>query len=220
MGTPSMTSLVGPETRPAESKIKRRDFLYLTTTATALVGTAAALWPLVDSMNPAADVLASGGPVDVDLANVAGGEQKIVSWRSKPMFLLHRTPRMLDLLRQKKLVSQLRDPDSQSHQQGAYADNWYRSIKPEYAVLVGICTHLGCIPELHAQPGSIGPEWPGGYFCPCHGSKYDFAGRVYQGVPAPLNLPVPPYRFVSETVIRLGQNPPGSNFSLSSVEQL
>ncbi len=118
------------------------------------------------------------------------------------------------------LISELRDPNSEHDQQPAYADNRSRSIKPEYAVLVGICTHLGCIPQLRARRGSVGPNWPGGYFCPCHGSRYDFAGRVYKGVPAPLNLPVPPYDFVSDTVIRLGENPKGSNFSLNSVEQL
>jgi len=220
MATVSTTNRARSGTRPGQDQIKRRDFLYLTTAATALIGTATAVWPLVDSMNPAADVLAGGGPLEVDLSKLAAGDQKIVSWRSKPMFILRRTPQMLALLREKQLVSQLRDPNSEQHQQAAYADNWYRSLKPEYAVLVGICTHLGCIPELRPQPGSIGPDWLGGYFCPCHGSKYDFAGRVYKGVPAPLNLPVPPYRFTSDTVIRLGENPPGSNFSLSSVEQL
>jgi ubiquinol-cytochrome c reductase iron-sulfur subunit len=220
MATASMTDRAGYGRRTGKDLIKRRDFLYLTTAATALVGSAAGLWPLINSMEPSADVLASGGPVDVDLTKLGAGEQKIVPWRSKPMFVLHRTPQMLDLLREKSLISELRDPNSDHDQQPAYADNWSRSIKPEYAVLVGICTHLGCIPELRAQRGSVGPNWPGGYFCPCHGSRYDFAGRVYKGVPAPLNLPVPPYDFVSDTVIRLGENPKGSNFSLNSVEQL
>jgi ubiquinol-cytochrome c reductase iron-sulfur subunit len=220
MASVSSTNQARSGTEPQEDQIKRRDFLYMTTAATALIGTAAALWPMIDSMNPSADVLAGGGPVDIDVSGLSAGDQKLVSWRSKPMFILRRSPQMLDLLREKQVVSLLRDPNSEQHQQAAYADNWHRSIKPEYAVLVGICTHLGCIPELQPRPGSVGPGWLGGYFCPCHGSKYDFAGRVYKGVPAPLNLPVPPYRFTSDTVIRLGENPPGSNFSLSSIEQL
>jgi ubiquinol-cytochrome c reductase iron-sulfur subunit len=220
MATLSDTNPAPSGTGAEQDQIKRRNFLYMTTAATALIGSATAIWPLIDSMNPSADVLAGGGAVDVDLSKLSPGDQKVVSWRSKPMFILRRTPQMLDLLREKQLVSRLRDPNSEQHQQAAYADNWHRSIKPEYAVLVGICTHLGCIPELQPRPGSIGPAWLGGYFCPCHGSKYDFAGRVYKDVPAPLNLPVPPYRFASDTVVRIGENPPGSTFSLSSVEQL
>jgi ubiquinol-cytochrome c reductase iron-sulfur subunit len=220
MATVSTTNRARSAARPGQDEIKRRDFLYLTTAATALIGTATAAWPLIDSMNPAADVLAGGGPLDVDLTKVAAGDQKIVSWRSKPMFILHRTPQMLALLREKQLVSQLRDPNSEQHQQAAYADNWYRSLKPEYAVLVGICTHLGCIPELQPRPGSVGPGWLGGYFCPCHGSKYDLAGRVYAGVPAPYNLPVPPYTFVNDKKIRIGENPKGANFDFGSILQI
>jgi ubiquinol-cytochrome c reductase iron-sulfur subunit len=107
-------------------------------------------------------------------------------------------------------------------QQAPYAANWHRSIKPEFGILVGICTHLGCIPMFYPQPNASAPttDWPGGYFCPCHGSKYDAAGRVFSGVPAPYNLPVPPYRFVSDSTIRVGENPPGSNFDFASIRQL
>jgi hypothetical protein len=112
------------------------------------------------------------------------------------------------MLQDKRDTSLLGDPGSTAHQQPHYAQNWHRSIEPEHLVVVGICTHLGCIPKLEAQVGgSFGANWPGGYFCPCHGSKYDLAGRVFSGVPEPYNLPVPPYHFVSKTAIRIGENP-------------
>ncbi|MGH7001054.1 MAG: ubiquinol-cytochrome c reductase iron-sulfur subunit, partial [Stellaceae bacterium] len=112
-------------------------------------------------------------------------------------------------------------PKSDVLQQPPYATNWHRSIKPEYLVLVGICTHLGCIPEFTPQlGGSLGPAWPGGYFCPCHGSRYDLSGRVFSGVPAPYNLPVPPYHFLNDTTVRIGDNPPNSTFDFDSIEQI
>jgi ubiquinol-cytochrome c reductase iron-sulfur subunit len=116
----------------------------------------------------------------------------------------------------------LADPDSKQVQQAPYATNWHRSIKPEYSVLVGICTHLGCIPLFYPTPSATAPvpSWPGGYFCPCHGSKYDAAGRVFSGVPAPYNLPVPPYRFVNDTTIRVGENPTDSAWNFDSIRQL
>ena len=142
-------------------------------------------------------------------------------WRSRPIFIMRRTPEELQKLQSPQEASELRDPNSSELQQPDYAKNWHRSAKPEILVLVGICTHLGCIPGFIPQPGGeLGPSWQGGYFCPCHGSRYDLAGRVFQGVPAPLNLPVPPYTFVSDTVVRIGENPAGSNFDLNSVEQL
>jgi ubiquinol-cytochrome c reductase iron-sulfur subunit len=120
------------------------------------------------------------------------------------------------------MVGLLSDPNSRVAQQPAYAQNWHRSVKPEIAVLVGICTHLGCVPNYMPKPdaSSPSPNWPGGYFCPCHGSKYDLAGRVYSGVPAPYNLPVPPYIFVNDKMLRIGENPPGTTFDLSSVVQM
>ena len=121
-----------------------------------------------------------------------------------------------------KLLSQLSDPNSQQMQQPPYAANATRSIKPEFGVLVGICTHLGCIPMFYPQPNLTSPvsNWLGGYFCPCHGSKYDPAGRVFSGVPAPYNLPVPPYTFVNETTIRVGENPSGTAWDFGSIRQL
>jgi ubiquinol-cytochrome c reductase iron-sulfur subunit len=178
--------------------------------------------PLIAQMNPDASTLAAGGPVDLDVGKIEPGQQVVIRWRERPIFVFHRTPQNLQTLQDQRLLSQLADPNSSQLQQGPYAANWHRSIKPEFGVLVGICTHLGCIPIFYPQPNASAPttDWPGGYFCPCHGSKYDGAGRVFSGVPAPYNLPVPPYRFVSESTIRVGENPPGSNFDFASIRQL
>lgn len=205
-----------------EPGVKRRDFLHIATGAMAAVGAALAAWPFIDQMNPSAAVLAAGAPMSIDLSKIEPGQQIVVMWRSKPIFIVHRTPAILAELKSPSLLGRLRDPQSEEHQQPAYADNWSRSLKPDYLVLVGICTHLGCIPEFHPNPGepSLGANWPGGYFCPCHGSRYDLAGRVFQGVPAPLNLPVPPYHFANDTTLIIGENPPGQSFDLGSVEQL
>lgn len=199
----------------------RRDFLVLAASAMGAVGAASAAVPLISSMEPARDTLAAGAPVDIDISHIQPGQQIVVLWRSRPIFIVHRTDDELKTLQSQQDTSALRDPDSAVLQQPEYAKNWHRSIKPEILVLVGICTHLGCIPGFNPAPGGdLGPSWLGGYFCPCHGSRYDLAGRVFQGVPAPLNLPVPPYTFVSDTVIRIGENPAGSNFDLNAVEQL
>ncbi len=200
--------------------VNRRDFLYIATGAMAVVGTALAAWPLIDQMEPDASVLAAGGPLTVDLSKIEPGQQVLVRWRSRPIFIVRRTDAALKELKNPNLLDRLRDPNSDQRQQPAYAKNWSRSIKPEFLVLVGICTHLGCIPDFKPDLHAMGPEWPGGYFCPCHGSKYDLAGRVFQGVPAPLNLPVPPYHFASETSLVIGENPTGSTFTLSEVETL
>jgi ubiquinol-cytochrome c reductase iron-sulfur subunit len=142
-------------------------------------------------------------------------------WRRQPVFVLHRTAAQLQVLQESNDIRQLRDPNSEVLQQPEYAKNWHRSIKPEYLIVVGICTHLGCVPRYEPQPGgTLGPDWLGGYFCPCHGSRYDLAARVFTGVPAPYNLPVPPHRFLSESKVRIGENPPGSAFEFSSIVQL
>jgi len=200
----------------------RRDFLYIATATAGAVGGATTLIPLIDQMNPDASTLAAGGPVDLDLSKVEPGQQVVLRWRDRPIFLVHRSPQILQTLQDPKLLAELADPQSSERQQPSYADNWHRSIKPEFGVLVGICTHLGCIPKFDPLPNATEPaaNWLGGYFCPCHGSKYDLAGRVFRDVPAPYNLPVPPYRFVSDTTIRIGENPPGSNFDFSSIREL
>lgn len=200
----------------------RRDFLFLATGAMGAVASGAMLVPLIDQMNPDASTLAAGGPVDIDLSKLAPGQNVIVKWRAHPIFVLRRPEALLKTLQNPEIVALLSDPNSRQRQQPSYAQNWHRSIKPEYLALIGICTHLGCIPQSFPQPSETTPtaNWPGGYFCPCHGSKYDLAGRVYRGVPAPLNLPVPPYRFVSDTVLRIGENPPGETFDLADIQQL
>ncbi len=200
----------------------RRDFLYIATGTVAAVGAAATLVPLVAQMNPDASTLAAGGPVELDVTKIEPGQQVAVRWREHPIFVFNRTPQTLAMLQDPKLASLLSDPKSEVPQQPPYAANWHRSIKPEYAVLVGICTHLGCIPLFYPSPDAATPvaNWLGGYFCPCHGSKYDAAGRVYSGVPAPYNLPVPPYRFVDDTTIRVGENPNGSHWDFGSIKQL
>lgn len=199
---------------------KRRDFLYVASGAIVAVGTAVMAWPFIDQMEPSSGVIAAGGPISVDLKSVAPGQQIVVNWRSHPIFIVNRTPALLATLRQPTLLDRLRDPNSEEIQQPPYAENWSRSIKPEFLVLVGVCTHLGCIPAFTPGPGTVDAAWPGGYLCHCHGSKYDLAGRVFQGVPAPLNLPVPPYHFANETTLVIGENPPGSDFSLSEVKQI
>ncbi len=200
----------------------RRDFLYIATGTVAAVGAVAALVPMVSQMNPDASTLAAGGPVDLDISKIEPGQQVVVRWRERPVFVFHRTPETLKTLQDPKLIAVLSDPNSQQVQQAPYATNWHRSIKPEFGVLVGICTHLGCIPLFYPQPNATTPvaDWPGGYFCPCHGSKYDPAGRVFSGVPAPYNLPVPPYTFASNTTIRIGENPSGSNWDFGAIRQL
>ncbi len=200
----------------------RRDFLYIATGTVAAVGAVAALVPLIAQMNPDASTLAAGGPVDLDVSKIEAGQQVVIRWRERPIFVFHRSPETIKSLQDPKMVALLSDPNSEQMQQAPYAANWHRSLKPEYGILVGICTHLGCIPMFYPQPSSTSPvaNWPGGYFCPCHGSKYDPAGRVFSGVPAPYNLPVPPYTFVSDTTIRVGENPSGSHWDFSSIRQL
>lgn len=204
---------------PARSPDTRRDFLYIATGCFAVVGAGATLWPMIDQMRPDQSVLASGGPVDVDVSKIAPGEQITIRWRGRPVFIVNRAAAALQELKNPSLIDVLRDPDSEVLQQPPYAKNWSRSSNPQYAVLVGVCTHLGCIPEF--QPNADPQRaWPGGYFCPCHGSKYDLAGRVFKNVPAPYNLPVPPYHFTSATMLRVGENPPGESFDFSSIEQI
>jgi len=211
-----------PSLSAADAEPTRRDFLYIATAAVGTVGAAATLVPLISQMNPDASTLAAGGPVALDVSKVEPGQQVVIRWRNRPIFVTHRTPKILDDLKKQSLLNRLADPQSEQFQQPPYAKNWHRSAKPEFGVLVGICTHLGCIPKFFPQASATQPvaDWPGGYFCPCHGSKYDLAGRVFQGVPAPYNLPVPPYRFVNDKTLRVGENPSDSQFELSSVNQI
>lgn len=183
----------------------RRRFLLTTTCVLGGVGAVCALTPFVSSWLPSAKAQAAGAPLEVDLSKMQPGEQAIVEWRGKPVWIIKRTKEMLEHLNNED-VTELRDPGSLVDQQPEYAKNNYRSIKPEYLVLIGICTHLGCSPKYKPSLGELGPEWPGGFFCPCHGSTFDLAGRVFKGVPAPINLEVPPYYFVNEHTIVIGED--------------
>jgi len=200
----------------------RRDFLHVATGAVATVGALATLVPLIDQMEPDRATIAAGAPISVDLSHLAPGQQMQVFWRSRPIMIVNRPPAALKMLQNPQLTAQLSDPNSDELQQPPYAKNWHRSVKPQYAVLVGICTHLGCIPKFFPTPDPSSPaaNWLGGYFCPCHGSKYDLAGRVYSGVPAPYNLPVPPYHFEDDHTLHIGENPEGVSFDLAEVRQL
>jgi ubiquinol-cytochrome c reductase iron-sulfur subunit len=182
----------------------RRHFLTVATVVVGAVGTVMAAVPFVSSMEPSARAKALGGPVDIDISKIEPGAQIKAKWRGKPTWVVQRGQAAIAAL--SKNDGFLRDPDSKEDQQPAYCKNESRAIKPELFVVVGICTHLGCSPLYKpdvADP-AISMDWPGGFFCPCHGSKYDLAGRVFKGVPAPLNLQVPPYKYMSDTVIRVG----------------
>ncbi|MBB1316151.1 ubiquinol-cytochrome c reductase iron-sulfur subunit [Shewanella sp. SR43-4] len=181
----------------------RRRFL---TAATAVVGGAGAVAvavPFIKSWNPSAKAKAAGAPVEVNISKVEPGQLIRVEWRGKPVWVVRRTETVLNNL--KTLDSQLRDPASEEMQQPEYATNPARSIKPEFFIAVGICTHLGCSPTY--LPDSFGEQVEGvtsGFFCPCHGSKFDMAGRVFQGVPAPLNLVVPPHKYIDDANVIIG----------------
>lgn len=217
-----MIHQISPDPPAIDQAPSRRDFLYVATAAVAAVGAAATLVPIVSQMNPDAATLAAGGPVDLDVGKMEPGQQVAVHWRGHPVLVIRRPGKALQNLQDPKLVALLADPASDEFQQPPYAQNWHRSANPEYGVVVGICTHLGCIPLFYPDPSSSDPtsNWPGGYFCPCHGSKYDLAGRVFSGVPAPYNLPVPPYHFTNATTIRIGENPPDAHFDFSGIRQI
>lgn len=181
---------------------QRRRFLKTSACVLGGIGALCALTPFVSSWLPSGKTLAAGEPVQVDLSKMEPGQQLTIEWRGKPIWIIRRTPEMLRHLSHNS--GQLRDPDSRVEQQPAYAQNAFRSIKPEYLVLIGLCTHLGCIPKYEPYEKELGPDWPGGFYCPCHGSSFDLSGRVFKSVPAPINLQVPPYHFISEHIIVIG----------------
>jgi ubiquinol-cytochrome c reductase iron-sulfur subunit len=196
--------------QPAAEEIdaNRRKFLITASSVVGAAGVAGIAYPLITSMYPSRKAVAEARPVEIDISKVEPGQQIQVQWRHKPVWVLHRTKDQLATL--DKVASRLKDPKSSSDQQLSRYANPHRSLKPEILVLVGICTHLGCIPDYKPKKGSVSAHWLGGYFCPCHGSRYDLAGRVFDGSPAPLNLPVPPYYFKSEKVIKVGELKDGS----------
>ncbi len=182
----------------------RRHFLTVATVVTGVAGVGLAAIPFISSLKPSARAQALGAPVEVPLGSMQPGEMVRVIWRGKLIFVLRRTEAMLERLAGH--ADDLRDPDSEvAEQQPEYAANATRSVKPEYLVVEGSCTHLGCAPleDFEVRPAE---NWGGGFFCPCHGSKFDLAGRVYKGVPAPTNLRVPPHRFVRDDLILIGQD--------------
>lgn len=189
-----------------ETERRRRRLLVAATSACACIAAAGAATPFVASMLPSERARAAGAPVEVDISGLAMGEMQVVKWRGQPVWLMRRSAAMLDAIRKNDgLVS---DPTSGVPQQPDYAQNEFRSIKPEIAVLVGVCTHLGCSPQYEPadDKARMGQEWSGGFFCPCHGSKFDLAGRVLKGSPAPTNLVVPPYSFVGASKLVIGKD--------------
>jgi len=201
----------------APRQASRRAFLYVLTGSVGAAGLAAALWPLVDHMNPDAAARAAGDLVTADLADLHPGAQRIVFWHRLPIFVAHRTTAMLDAMRAPTFAAQLIDADSQARQQPPYARNWHRSIDPRYAVLVGVCTACGCVPRFVAE--ALPDAVIGGYVCPCCASRYDPAGRAHAG-PARFNLPVPPYQLDARSTLTLGKNPAGELFTLDAVERI
>jgi ubiquinol-cytochrome c reductase iron-sulfur subunit len=181
----------------------RRKTLVRLTAAVGGFAAAGAAVPFVASLAPSERAKAAGAPVEVDLATLKPAELRTVAWRGRPVWLLRRTPEMLERLASTERF--LIDPRSEvSSQQPEYARNPTRSIEPELLVTVALCTHLGCIPSFYPEPDSLQPGWPGGFYCPCHGSKFDLAGRVYRGSPAPTNLVIPPHRYDSATGLVVG----------------
>jgi ubiquinol-cytochrome c reductase iron-sulfur subunit len=187
----------------------KRRLLLAATTAAGGVAAAGAGAPFVLSLMPSERAKAAGAPVEVDLSAVAPGTMISVEWQGKPVWIVHRTPEMLEMLA--KHDDELVDPASDVPQQPEYSHNAARSIRPEFLVVLGICTHLGCSPTFRPEiaPADLGANWAGGWFCPCHGSRFDLAGRVFKGVPAPTNLIVPPHKYLSENTLLIGDDSKG-----------
>ena len=192
-------------------KTGRRRFLTATTAVVGAVGAGIAAVPFIKSWNPSARAKLAGAPVTADISGLQEGQRLILEWRGQPIWIVKRSKAVLDAL--PTLDANLRDPQSENlDQQPAYIKGVTRSLKPEISVLVGLCTHLGCSPEMAAEikPEPYDPNWKGGYFCPCHKSRFDMAGRVFQGVPAPTNLVVPPHYYENDTTIVVGLDPQGA----------
>ena len=190
-----------------EADLKKRRFLTAVTSAVGAVGVGFAAWPFIASWNPSERAKAMGAPEEADVSKLEPGALLRVKWRGKVTWVVHRTEENLTDL--PSLDPVLADPNSEVPQQPSYCKNQYRSIKPKYFVAIGICTHLGCSPTYRPDVGAEdlgGEAWKGGFFCPCHGSKFDLAGRVYAGAPAPTNLVIPPHQYLSDTLILIGED--------------
>ncbi|MGA7978705.1 MAG: ubiquinol-cytochrome c reductase iron-sulfur subunit [Chromatiaceae bacterium] len=188
---------------------KRRRVLVAATSVVGAVGLGYVAVPFIASMNPSARAKAAGAPVEADISKLEPGALLRVKWRGKPVWVVNRTPEMLKTL--PELDPLLVDPNSEVPQQPPYCKNPTRSIKPVYFVAIGICTHLGCSPTYRPEvaPEDLGPDWKGGWFCPCHGSRFDLAGRVFKGVPAPVNLVIPKHNYVTDSIIQIGEDKGG-----------
>jgi ubiquinol-cytochrome c reductase iron-sulfur subunit len=188
--------------------VNRRRFLTTTASVVGGAGAVATSIPFISTLSPSAKTKAIGAPVEVEIGDIQPGELKISQWQGKPVWILRRPQSALDGIRD--LDTEVSDPISDREQQPEYAKNEYRSVKPEYLIVIGLCTHLGCSPTYVNQDDggshNLGSDWKGGFFCPCHGSKFDMAGRVYKGVPAPTNLVVPPHMYLSETKVLIGDD--------------
>ncbi|WP_047540983.1 ubiquinol-cytochrome c reductase iron-sulfur subunit [Methylotenera versatilis] len=190
---------------PSKVNQEKRNFLIAATAGVGALGAAAVAVPFVGSMLPSERAKAAGAPVEVDVSKIQPGSMITAEWRGKPVWIINRTDEMTADLA--KHNDQLSDPNSEVPQQPAYCKNASRSIKPNLAVVVGICTHLGCSPTEKLQAGGdMGENWTGGFFCPCHGSRFDLAGRVFKGSPAPINLVIPPYQYLTETTLLIGDD--------------
>lgn len=191
-----------------KSGLNRRHFLAVATSVAGAAGVVMTAVPFVMSFQPNAKAQALGAPVQIDISKLEVGALVRVMWRGKPVWVVRRSPEMLQRLKGRD--AKLADPRSEKFpdQQPAYAQNETRSIRPEILVVLGVCTHLGCAPieRFDIAPVDLGPDWVGGFYCPCHGSKFDLAGRVYAGFPAPSNLAIPPYRFITENLILVGDD--------------
>lgn len=189
----------------------KRRFLTAAASVVGGAGAIAVAVPFVASVAPSAKAEAAGAPVLIDISQLETGQLLTVEWRGKPVWVYRRSPEVLEAL--PTLDDELRDPDSEvASQQPEYCQNELRSIREEVMVLVGICTHLGCSPTYRPElaPEDLGEDWKGGFFCPCHGSKFDLAGRVFEGVPAPINLEVPPYHFQGDNTVIVGEHAKGA----------
>ncbi|MGQ0620989.1 MAG: ubiquinol-cytochrome c reductase iron-sulfur subunit [Panacagrimonas sp.] len=185
----------------------RRRILTLATAGVGAVGAGFVAWPFLASLKPSERAKALGAPVTVDISALEAGQKLNVAWRGKPVWIVKRTPEMIASL--SKVAGELADPDNKQPQQPDYIKGEARALKPEILVMIGSCTHLGCSPTFrpdHPAP-EIASDWQGGFYCPCHGSKFDLSGRVYKSVPAPINLKVPPYRYASDSSIVIGEDP-------------
>ena len=184
----------------------KRQFLTSALTVVGAVGTGYLAVPFLSQMQPSSKAMAAGAPVEVDISKLESGQLLRVAWRGKPVWILNRPPRMLKTI--ENMDAFLEDPSSNESIQPESSRNAVRSIKPEVFIAVGLCTHLGCSPTFRPEvaPPDLGDDWEGGFFCPCHGSKFDLAGRVYRSVPAPTNLEIPPYRYITDTQIIIGED--------------